>query len=322
VKTIISGPANAADPLAADTEAADLINAFEGVELDEEAQAEIYRTLEACAERRRALADDPESDPERVYVGEAEAGPWLGELESGVEGDWVEYRPEACPEQGRGREHLWENLGEGGEAGRIDDVVAGIHARRAAMTPEELAAEAEAARAAVEAQRAKQNVPPRPEPDPDDPRFDWRNWDEAGYTPPAALTAHPEALQGPAPSPVRPEPVEGLPSDPLRNGEGDHVEHGGGAAPSPVRPEPVEAPSPAHPEAAEGAPDAPALTQVRDPGPSPPAQKRAYKKRQPKPPFTPPDEARKAQAVAEVEAERREAAAAEAERRKARARRG
>jgi hypothetical protein len=99
------------------------------------------------------------------------------------------------------------------------------------------------------------------------------------------------------------------------------VEHGGGAAPSPVRSEPVEAPSPAHPKAAEGAPDQAALTQVRDPGSSPPAQKRAYKKRQPKPPFTPPDEARKAQAFEEVEAERREAAAAEAERRKARARR-
>ena len=104
----------------------------------------------------------------------------LGELESGVEGDWVEYRPEG--------EHLWENLGEGGGAAEIDEVLAGIEARQAAMTPEERAAEAEADRAAVEAPRAQQNFLPKPvlsgvegpEPDPDDPRLDWRNWDETG----------------------------------------------------------------------------------------------------------------------------------------------
>jgi hypothetical protein len=260
VKTVISGPAASADPLATDTEAANVINSFEGVELDHEAQAEIYRALEACAERRRALADDPESDPERIYVGEAETNAWLGELESGIEGDWVEYRPEG--------EHLWENLGEGGGAAEIDEAVAGIAARRAAMTPEERAAEAEADRAAIEAQRARQNVLPGPEPDPDDPRLDWRNWGETGYTPPTLDT-------------VRPEPVEGLPSDPL--------------PPLTVHPEPVEG-------------------RTHKP-------RKPYKKRQPKPPFTPPDEERKARAVAEVEAERREAAAAETERRKRRAHR-
>ena len=258
VKTIISGPAAGADPRATDTEAANLINAFEGIDLDDEAQAEIYRALEACAERRRALADDPDNDPDcdfvRVAPGDLE---YLGELESGVEGeDWVEYRPEG--------EHAWDNLGEGGNAAEIDQVVAGIHARQAALTPEERAAEAEADRAAIEAQHARQNLLPKPEPDPDDPRLDWRNWGDKGYTPPA-------------PSPVRGE------------GQGEGIDE-----------VPVTA------DAGKG----------RTPKP-----KRPYKKRQPKPPFTPPNEERKAQAVAEVEAERREAAAAEAERRKAKAQR-
>ena len=56
VKTVISGGSSAPAQLAADHEAANLLNAFEGVALDAEAQAEIYRTLEACAERRRALS--------------------------------------------------------------------------------------------------------------------------------------------------------------------------------------------------------------------------------------------------------------------------
>jgi hypothetical protein len=43
-----------------------------------------------------------------------------------------------------------------------------------------------------------------------------------------------------------------------------------------------------------------------------------YKKRRPKPPFTPPDQDRKAEAAAAVEAERRELADAEAERRRRR----
>jgi hypothetical protein len=160
VKTVISGPANAADPLAADTDAANLINAFEGVALDDEAQAEIYRALEACAERRRALADDPENDPECDFVRVAPGDlTYLGELESGAGSeDWVEYRPDG--------EHAWENLGEGGNAAEIDEVVAGIEARRAAMTPEELAAEAEADRAAIEAQREQQQRLPAPRPTP------------------------------------------------------------------------------------------------------------------------------------------------------------
>jgi hypothetical protein len=292
VKTVISGPANAADPLAADTDAANLINAFEGVALDEEAQAEIYRALEACAERRRAL-DDPDNDPQcdfvRVAPGDVR---WLGELESGAGGeDWVEYRPEG--------EHAWDNLGEGGNAAEIDEVVAGIEARRAAMTPEERAAEAEADRAAVEAQRAQQQRLPAPEPDPADPRLDWRNYDDNGYAPPTLApprngegdhAEHGGGAEGFGPACPGPRSGEGLPSDPLRNGEGDHVQHGGGA---------------------EGLRPDPGAKRTHKP-------RKPYKKRQSKPPFIPPDEARKAQAVADVEAERREAATAEARRRKRR----
>jgi hypothetical protein len=259
VKTVISGPAGAPTRIANDDEAANILNAFEGVELDAEARDQIYRSLEACAERRRALEDDPENDPECdfVRVGENDLR-YLGELESGVEGDWVEYKPEG--------EHRWENLGEGGGAAEIDRVVAEIEARRAALTPEEIAAEQaehEAELAPMRAERDKPALPkpvlssaegPDPQLSPDDPRLDWRNWQDGGYVPPSA------------------------------------------------HPEPVEGPTSAHPEPGR---------RTRKP----------YKKRRPKPPFTPPDKAREAEAVAEVAAARRAAAAAEAKRRKARARR-
>ena len=68
VKTVISGNAAPAG-LAADTEAAAVLNAFEGVALDAEAHEEIARALEACAERRRML--DPDYDtprPERLRL--------------------------------------------------------------------------------------------------------------------------------------------------------------------------------------------------------------------------------------------------------------
>ncbi|HYJ31484.1 MAG TPA: hypothetical protein VEW25_14225 [Allosphingosinicella sp.] len=255
VRTIISGPGNATTRLAEDESAANILNAFEGVPLDAEAQAEIYRTLTACAERRRALEADPQDDPQRSYVGAAEAGAYLGELESGVEGDWVEYRPGACPEQGRGGEHLWENLGEGGEAERIDEVLAGMAERRAKLTPEEIAAEKAGHEAEVRRMREQQTraLPAPKEPDPDDPRLDWRNWTGDGYVAPSATPAHPEPVEGPI-SPRTGKPLK------------------------------------------------------------------RYRKRTPKPAFTPADEARKAEATAETAVERRVAAAAEAERRKKRQR--
>ena len=262
VKTVISG-ANAPTQLAADDAAANLLNAFAGVDLDAEAQAEIYRTLEACAERRRALEADPENDPERFFIGERETTGYLGALESGVEGDWVEYRPEG--------EHAWENLGEGGEAEKIDEVLAGMAERRAAMTPEEIEAEKAEHEAEVRRMREEQAraLPAPREPDRDSPMLDWRNWTGGGYAP---STPHP-------PSPLR---GEGL------------SERGNGDA-----------------EGATGEANAPISPRTGKP-------LKTYKKRTPKPPFTPPDDARRAKAVAEVEAERRELAAAEAKRRKRR----
>jgi len=273
LKTVISGPAGAPSQLAADDQAAAVLNAFQGVALDEEAQARIYDALAACAERRRALENDPENDPEceflRVPPGDLR---YLGELEGGVEGDWVEYRPEG--------EHRWESLGEGGGAAEIDRVLAEMAARKAAMTPEEEAAEMAAidAQIAADIEKQQKRLPP---PDPDDPRLDWRNW-TGGYVPP---------------------------SDPPRNGEGDHARHGGGAVASAA-------------EAGE-APISPRLRESEEPAPAKAGGKpsRRYRKRQPKPPFAPPDEARKTEAVAAVEAERREHAAAEAKRRRAKARR-
>ncbi len=151
VKTVISGGGNAPSQLAADTEAANLLTAFEGVALDAEAQAEIYRTLEACAERRRALEADPENDRERFFIGEAETNDYLGELESGFEGDWVEYRPEG--------EHRWEGLGEGGEAGRIDAVLEEMKRAR-----EEAPGEPATARPEARAALPAPDVAPTPDP--------------------------------------------------------------------------------------------------------------------------------------------------------------
>ena len=184
-----------------------MLNAFEGVALDAKAQAEIYRTLEACAERRRALEETPEHDPERWFIGEAETNGYLGQLESGYEYDDVEYKPDG--------EHYWEGLGEGGNAAEIDRVVGEMKERLAKETPEERAEREAEAEAAVQAQIARQSLPYKPDPDPDDPRLDWRNWDDDGYNgppsdPPLLLqgrgTAE-AAVEGPtstAPKPRKP----------------------------------------------------------------------------------------------------------------------
>jgi hypothetical protein len=115
VKTVISGQA-APSQLAADDTAANLVNAFEGVELDPEAQAEIQQSLAACAERRRALRTDwttprPErlerqaADPECGFIRLAPGSlDYLGTLESGVEGDDFEPYDEQEPN--------WESIGE------------------------------------------------------------------------------------------------------------------------------------------------------------------------------------------------------------------
>jgi hypothetical protein len=328
---------------------ANILNAFEGVALDAEAQAEIHRTLAACAERRRALEADPENDPECDFVRTAPGDiRYLGELESGVEGDWVEYRPEG--------EHRWEGLGEGGEAERIDAVLeemkrageeaagqpptaqpeaqatlpapevapspdplgeggqateidrvlAEIEERRAKLTPEEIAAEQAEHEAEVRRMREEQTkaLPTPGEPDPNslprtgsgDPRLDWRNWSGGGYAPPEAPPGREEREDAP-PSPVR--------------GSGPPLALSGGQGCGPD--------GDSRSERGEGMAEAPTSPRRQH------KPRKPYKKRTPKPPFTPPEpalakalEARKAQAIAEVAAERRELAAAEEERRRRR----
>lgn len=90
VRTVITGPSGRTGP--DEAAAAEVLNGFEGVELDEQAQAEIARALEECAERARAAdeayrqggeaaidagMDDP--DESFVRVGE-KADPYRGAL--------------------------------------------------------------------------------------------------------------------------------------------------------------------------------------------------------------------------------------------------
>jgi len=248
LKTVVTGPAAAPGRIARDDGAAAIVNAFEGVDLDAEAQAEIYRALEACAERRRALEADPENDPECLfaYPSQARGGAYLGELELGADEDWVEYRPAG--------EHAWQNLGEGGGAAEIDRIVAGMAERKALLGPERQAAEAAAIDQQIRAEIAAQQRRPRPAP---------------GNEPAPA-----QAGEGPEPKPSTVHP-EALLSE-------------------------VEGPAPGEAEGRSR------------------RSRKPYKKRTPKPPFMPPDEARKAQALVEVEAARRSGAAAVAGRRRER----
>jgi hypothetical protein len=100
VRTIITGPSAAlgtgaaagGDPAAREDEAAALINGFEGVRLDAEAEAAIAAALEACAARAReadaayekggeAAADAAEDDPGESFVRVPERGArYRGEL--------------------------------------------------------------------------------------------------------------------------------------------------------------------------------------------------------------------------------------------------
>jgi hypothetical protein len=280
VKTVISGQ-SAPSQLAADDSAADLLNAFEGVALDAEAQAEIQQSLAACAERRRALEAAPEDDPDRFYIGAGARGHYLGTLEIGAEEDLLAFRSGAG--QGRIGEHRWESLGEGGDAAAIDEAVASVQAALAAKTPEQREADRAAARAEIEQDRRKQSLPPgwkpAPEPDPDDPRLDWRNWAEG---PPSAMTA-------------------------------------GAIAPPRHRGEPVlsEVEGAGQPAATADRTDV--TNSVRDgPPASPEKPKRPYKPRTPKPPFTPPDAEAEARARQAVAADRRTAGEAQAARRRRR----
>lgn len=284
VKTIISGPPGQTTPSARTDDAAALLNAFEGAALDAEAKAEIYRSLEACAERRRALEAAPEDDPDRFYIGAGECGAFLGTLEIGAEEDLLAFRSGTCPEQGLIGEHRWESLGEGGNAAEIDEAVASVQAAIAAQTPEQREADRAAARAEVEATRKEQALPagwkPAAEPDPDDPRLDWRNWASGSYNEP-----NQSAPGVPGDEPARHAPGMAEDCGAQSSRAHDHVEHGGGGSLSPNPQSPT------------------------------PQAKRPYKPRVQKPPFTPPDAEAEARARQAVAADRRIAAEAQAVRR-------
>jgi hypothetical protein len=89
VRTVITGSGASGDPAARDDAAAAVLNGFEGVALDAEAEAAIAAALEACAARARdadaaytkggeAAADAAQDDPGESFFRSAE--PWRGEL--------------------------------------------------------------------------------------------------------------------------------------------------------------------------------------------------------------------------------------------------
>ena len=89
VRTVITGSGNGGDAGASDDSTAALLNGFEGVALDAEAQAAIAGALEACAARARAAdaaytkggeaaADAAEDDPGESFF--RTAMPYRGEL--------------------------------------------------------------------------------------------------------------------------------------------------------------------------------------------------------------------------------------------------
>ncbi|HVQ09027.1 MAG TPA: hypothetical protein VMS43_11400 [Allosphingosinicella sp.] len=92
VRTVISGPRAGGDPGLRQDEAAEVLNGFEGVRLDAEAEAAIAAALEACAARARAAdaacdqggeaaADAAEDDPNESFVRVSPQGsPYRGEL--------------------------------------------------------------------------------------------------------------------------------------------------------------------------------------------------------------------------------------------------
>lgn len=109
-----------------DDESADILNAFEGVPLDEEAQSEIAKALAACAERRRATPIEDDPDEPFIHIADTNAL-YLGELESGFEvEDFIPFNPD---------EPRWQSLGEGGDAEAVAEIVKQIEAQRAEPKP-------------------------------------------------------------------------------------------------------------------------------------------------------------------------------------------
>ena len=109
VRTVISGRAGANGGAEADDAAAAVLNGFEGVELDGEAQAAIMAALEACAARARAADAAYEAggeasreaqadDPDEPFVREPPGSfAWRGELIPPVTVELEDYAERAEP---------------------------------------------------------------------------------------------------------------------------------------------------------------------------------------------------------------------------------
>jgi hypothetical protein len=121
VRTVITGSGDGGDPAARDDAAADLLNGFEGVKLDAQAEAAIAAALEECAARARATdaaydkgggaaADAAEDNPEESFF--RSTHPYRGEMVPAVgleefvpftegESHWTQAGAEVPPELAR-----------------------------------------------------------------------------------------------------------------------------------------------------------------------------------------------------------------------------
>jgi hypothetical protein len=236
IRTTISNPDRSAASIGnRDDDLAAAINGFEGVALDDDAQAEILRVLEACAERRRDADPDryeaagdrlavQEDDPECGFI-RLDPGRgihWAGELESGVDcQEFVPFTPDELPwkslgepvpewfeQYARDQRAKCEAIGEQGE----ESILPGQPAPECDEGDRTDGAAARAGEPPSAPVRPERVEGPSAEPDPDDPRLDWRNWESGSYAPP---------------------------KDPPPNGEGDRAKPGGGGL-EPIDPDPPE----------------------------------------------------------------------------------
>jgi len=154
--TTLTGPAD--DRMTHEDAAAHAVAAFEGLELDPQAHAEMLAVLEACAARRREHEAAPARDPHRAYVSVEEAsGRYAGEFEPGIE---IEEERAFRPE-----ETDWSLLGNEPALAAIDSAIAAIQAEAALPEPERAALEQQRA-TEFGATRRRNNAPARPRPGP------------------------------------------------------------------------------------------------------------------------------------------------------------
>ena len=127
IRTTITGPDPAQRGRAQkDDASAEILDAFEGVPLDEEAQAQIAAVLTACAERQRTQL--PEEDLNEPYIPIEQAGLYTGEFVPGPDSDREDLPPER---QGHREDELnWETLGDEEQIVALEAAVASVEAAR------------------------------------------------------------------------------------------------------------------------------------------------------------------------------------------------